>query len=56
MRDRHNIVGTEVGRPRAPFYMSPRPKFQKKRSSAPWVWVFAAMSLAGLGSVLAAIL
>ena len=31
MRERHNIIGSEVGRPRPPVYLRAPSKFQKRR-------------------------
>lgn len=31
MRERHNIIGSEVGRPRPPIYLRAPSKFQKRR-------------------------
>jgi len=54
MRERHNIVGTEVGRPRPPFYMRPGPRLQARRSGGGRVWVLTLLMLvaAGAGLVL----
>lgn len=54
MRERHNIVGTEVGRPRPPFYMRPGPRLRTRRSGGAKVWVIGALMLiaAGAGLVL----
>lgn len=42
MRDRHNIVGTEVGRPRPPIYLSSTTPVRKKRRNFRWVWLVLA--------------
>ena len=53
MRDRHNIVGTEVGRPRPPFYMRPGLRLQTKRSGAIRFWVITVLMLIGAGVAIA---
>ena len=45
MRERHNIVGTEVGRPRPPVYMRPGPRLQARRSGGGRVWVLTLLML-----------
>lgn len=47
MRERHNIVGTEVGRPRPPFYMSPRSKIQARQPGAARFWIIITLVLVG---------
>lgn len=39
MKERHNIVGSEVGRPRPPVYLSPTQKMRKPRSPPAWIWI-----------------
>lgn len=53
MRERHNIIGSEVGRPRPPFYMRPGLRLHRPRSAARWLWTLAPASLVALGIVLA---
>jgi hypothetical protein len=55
MRGRHNIVGTEVGRPRPPFYSSSLSRLQvtKPRSTRRWV-VFSLLAAGLLGLIVAA--
>lgn len=53
MRERHNIVGTEVGRPRPPFYMRPGPRLRTRRSGGAKVWVIGALMLTAAGVALA---
>lgn len=48
MRERHNIVGTEVGRPRPPFYASSLSKLQVKRPSSTKRWIVFSLLAAGL--------
>jgi hypothetical protein len=43
MRDRHNIVGSEVGRPRPPIYQSRMATIQKPRGSFRWGWLMLAV-------------
>lgn len=40
MRNRHNIVGSEVGRPRR-LYLDRMVKFGTKRAGSRWVWPLA---------------
>lgn len=47
MRERHNIVGSEVDRPRPPFYTSPGSRLQVRRGGAAGFWVITALALAG---------
>ncbi len=53
MRERHNIVGTEVGRPRAPFYRRPGLRLQTPRSEGRRVWILIALMLAAVSAGLA---
>lgn len=55
MRRRHNIVGTEVGRPRPPLYASSLARLQvnKPRSTIRWI-VFSLLAAVMLGLVFAA--
>lgn len=55
MRGRHNIVGTEVGHPRPPFYASSlsRLKVNKPRSTIRWI-VFSLLAAVMLGLIFAA--
>lgn len=39
MRERHNIVGSEVGRPRPPVYLRPASRTRKVRSAPVWSWI-----------------
>lgn len=56
MRERHNIVGTEVGLPRPPFYMKPGSRLKTKRPRALRFWALAALTLASIGIAAAACL
>lgn len=47
MRERHNIVGSEVGRPRPPFYARSHPKLQVMKPYTNRRWII--LSLAGAG-------
>lgn len=40
MRERHNIVGSEVDRPRPPVYLRLASRTRRARSSSRWIWVF----------------
>jgi len=52
MRDRHNIVGSEVGRPRPPIYQSRMATIQKRRGVFKWSWVLlAVLILLAIGSL-----
>lgn len=42
MRNRHNITGSEVGRPR-PLYLDRTVKLGGKRGTFPWVWLLSAL-------------
>lgn len=48
MRRRHNIVGTEVGRPRPPFYASNLSKLQVTRPPSTRRWIVILLLAAGL--------
>lgn len=39
MRERHNIVGSEVDRPRPPVYLRLAPKARYRRSVPIWAWL-----------------
>ena len=53
MRERHNIVGTEVGRPRLPFYTRPGAPLGKRRSPIGLIGVTAAaLLLIALGGMM----
>ena len=53
MRERHNIVGTEVGRPRLPFYTRPGAPLGKRRPAAGWIGAAAAaLLLIALGGMM----
>lgn len=56
MRGRHNIVGTEVGRPRPPFYASSPTRLQvtKPRSARRWI-ILSLMAASCLGLIVAAV-
>lgn len=55
MRGRHNIVGTEVDRPRPPFYASNLSKVQITRSRPARRWlVFSLLAAGVLGLIVAA--
>ena len=45
MRDRHNIVGSEVGRPRPPVYLGRTARLQKKRARFSWIWILLAVAV-----------
>lgn len=45
MRDRHNIVGSEVGRPRPPVYLRKATLIRKKKMSSGWLWLFLAATI-----------
>lgn len=47
MKERHNIIGTEVGRPKPPIYLRSTMKIRKKRSAFrwPWLWLVATAQL-----------
>lgn len=45
MRDRHNIVGSEVGRPRPPVYLRRAVQIRKKKISIGWAGFFLVTSL-----------
>ena len=55
MKGRHNIVGTEVGRPRLPVYASSLARLQvtKPRSTRRWV-VFSLLAAGLLGLIIVA--
>ena len=42
MRERHNIVGSGVDRPRPPVYLRLAPRVRPRRFVPLWVWVLAA--------------
>lgn len=48
MRGRHNIVGTEVGRPRPPFYASNLSKLQVTKPPSTRRWIVILLLAAGL--------
>lgn len=52
MREKHNIVGTEVGRPRPPFYLRPGPRLRTRRSGGGRVWVLTLLMLVAAGAAL----
>lgn len=55
MRGRHNIVGTEVGRPRPAFYASNLSKLQVTRPTSTRRWIVFSVLAAGLlGLIVAA--
>lgn len=45
MRDRHNIVGSEVGQPRPPVYLRKAALIRKKKLSSGWIWFFLGTTL-----------
>ena len=47
MRERHNIVGNEVGRPRPPFYARPSSRLQVARTGAGKLLIVTTLLLAG---------
>jgi len=56
MRERHNIVGTEVDRPRPPIYASGDSSLQvtKRRTSARWI-IYLLVGASCLGLIVAAV-
>jgi hypothetical protein len=46
MRGRHNIVGSEVGRPKPPFYPGGHSRLQVVRPHAKKRWIILALVLA----------
>ena len=46
MRGRHNIVGSEVGRPKPPFYAGAHSRLQVVRPHAKKRWIILALVLA----------
>ena len=56
MRGRHNIVGTEVGRPKPPFYANSPMRLQitKPRSARRWI-ILSFMAASCLGLIFAAV-
>lgn len=53
MRERHNIVGSEVGRPRPPVYLRLAPRVRPRRLVPVWLWALAALTAAVLIVLLA---
>lgn len=51
MRDRHNIVGSEVGRPRPPVYTLRTLKLAKRRAPFRWVWFWTGAATLFLASL-----
>lgn len=51
MRDRHNIVGSEVGRPRPPIYTLRTLKIERRRGGLPWGWIMAATVVAAIAAL-----
>lgn len=45
MRERHNIVGSEVGRPRPPVYLRPALKIRRLGFTLPWSWTLPLAAL-----------
>lgn len=56
MRERHNITGTEVGRPRPPFYMTTDVRLRTRRPRVLRLWVLATLTLGGVCFAVAALL
>ncbi len=56
MRDRHNIVGSEVGRPRPPYYVRADLKLRTTPGGRRWSLIAAVLALAFGGFVLAVLL
>lgn len=54
MRGRHNIVGTEVGHPRPPFYASSLSRLQVAKPRSTRRWIVFSMLAAVLLSLIAA--
>tara|TARA_R110002124_G_scaffold161164_1_gene328440 strand:+ start:2797 stop:2961 length:165 start_codon:yes stop_codon:yes gene_type:complete len=44
MRERHNIVGSEVDRPRPPVYLRLAPRARPKRFAAIWAWAIPVLT------------
>ena len=56
MRGQHNIVGTEVGRPKPPFYASSPPRLQVTKPRSAWRWIIPSLIAATcLGLIVAAV-
>ena len=57
MRGRHNIVGTEVGRPRPPVYLSRPSRLEsvKPQGGRRWIILLIAAGVSGLGLIIAAV-
>ncbi len=48
MRERHNIVGSEVGRPRPPVYLRLAPKAKHRRGVPVWAWAVPVLTAVAL--------